>query len=106
MEQLTIITNQLGNLETIVSNSSAMRLDDEVVPLRVIENGAVVQLPQNMPLTVGAIRNLPAGQHLSQIENYYHLPHHGPLSKRRHRVLRAYGIKRTIAPSEIVDNWE
>jgi hypothetical protein len=80
---------QFNYLNSRISNSTALLLDDELIPPRVVGNAVV---PAEFPRTVNEILTLEDGSLLTQIENYYNLPHNGDINTRRRKVRREYGV--------------
>ena len=72
-----------------LSNSALTADEDEIQPP--LNNLAPV--PDAFPNTTLQLRNLVAGQLLTDIENYYGLSHNGNISLRKRRVFHAYGLR-------------
>jgi hypothetical protein len=88
-QQQELQQQQFNFLHDKISNSTAHNPEDELRPPRVVGG---LNIPDQFPRTVADILALRPGPLLTQIENYYALPHQGAINIRKRRVIRAYGL--------------
>lgn len=84
---LAPIKTLLGAIETRQQNASSCQDEDAITPPK---HGPHPP-PNCAPLTIRALQDMPAAS-LTDMENYYGLPHTGNLATRRRRLAKKYGV--------------
>jgi len=87
-QRFTQIDQRFTQIERRLGNATANRDSDDIEPPQVGD----IPPPGNFPTTIAALQRLEVGELLTNMENYYGLPHTSGLSKRLRRVRRAYGV--------------
>ncbi len=91
------INNRLDNMEIRQENSTSFFDTDGVRPPMVHPN----PVPNESPSTIGELKTL-TGHSLTQMENYYAMPHTGTISERRRRLSKHYGVRLVEQQQQIV----
>ena len=87
-QRLDGIDQRLDGMVQRGFNGTAIAVGDEIGP----PSNGVNPAPAHFPGTIQAIKDLPVGPPLTEVEDFYGLQHTGNIIARKNRVRRAYGI--------------